>query len=138
MEALSMRALIVDDDAAMSEIISRCLSRWGWTADASPRVPEALRRFERRQYDLAVCDVDLNGGDGILLAQTLLNIRPALRVVIVSGDPDNLSRARKSGLSMVLRKPFELNDLKAIVDAVRDDRPRAIDGRTNRPASRTH
>ena len=125
-----MLALIVDDDSAMSEIISRCLSRWGWTSDRSPCAPAALRQFERRRYDLAVCDVDLNGDDGILLAQTLLNIRPALRVVIVSGNADNLSRARKTGLNMVLRKPFELDDLKTIVDTVSDAGPNEVDGLT--------
>jgi DNA-binding response OmpR family regulator len=124
-----MLALIVDDDSAMSGMISRCLTLWGWDADQSHSVPAALEVFARGEYDLAICDVDLPGGDGISLASFLLKTRPSMRIVIVSGDPENLSRAEKMGFSANLRKPFDIEALKALIGDVSGGRPSGVGGK---------
>lgn len=111
-----MRALIVDDDIAVSPMLARCLNLWGWLADEAPRVSAALDSFKLSSYDLLLCDVDLPDGDGISLAQALLKIKPSLVVIIISGNPQNLERAREVGLAACLRKPFSLDDLRALID----------------------
>lgn len=111
-----MRALIVDDDAAISSMLSRCLTLWGREADECHSVSEALALFQGGQYDLVLCDVDLPDGDGILLSRAFVKARPSLRVIIISGNPENLGRARKSGLTACLRKPFALDDLRTLID----------------------
>lgn len=111
-----MRALIVDDDAALSQMLSRCLSQWGWASDQAPRVCAALEFFKQGSYDLLLCDVDLPDGDGITLSRALLKVNPSLAVVIISGNPENLGRAREVGLAACLRKPFSLDDLRAAID----------------------
>lgn len=117
-----MRALIIDDDAALAAVFERCLTRWGWELDSSPTVARALDLFKRTSYDLALCDVDLPDGDGIALAQALLKVKPSLVVVIVSGSPDNLDRAREHGLKARLQKPFELDELKTLLEHGRSTR----------------
>ncbi|MBI2788690.1 MAG: response regulator [Elusimicrobia bacterium] len=111
-----MRALIVDDDIALSHLLSRCLGLWGWVPDEAPRVSAALEFFKQGSYDLLLCDVDLPDGDGITLSRALLKVNPFLAVVIISGNPENLRRARKVGLASCLRKPFSLDDLRALID----------------------
>jgi hypothetical protein len=55
---------------------------------------------------------------GISLALALSKVKPSLLlVVIVSGNPDNMAEARKVGLTRCLRKPFELDELKALIDS---------------------
>ena len=111
-----MRALIVDDDASLSHMLSRCLGLWGWAPDEAPRVSAALEFFKQGSYDLLLCDVDLPDGDGITLSRALLKVDPSLAVVIISGNPLNLRRAREVGLAACLRKPFSLDDLRALID----------------------
>lgn len=111
-----MRALIVDDDPGMRRVFGRCLSMWGWQAEECRSIGEALAAFPKDSFDLALCDVDLPDGDGITLAQAFLKTKPGLLVVIVSGSLDNLDRARRAGLSARLQKPFELVELKALVE----------------------
>jgi len=111
-----MRALIVDDDASMSRVFWRCLSMWGWQAEECRSIAAALAAFPKEPFDLALCDVDLPDGDGIALAQAFLKAKPSLIVVIVSGSLDNLDRARRAGLSARLQKPFELAELKALLE----------------------
>ncbi|MDE2142923.1 MAG: response regulator [Elusimicrobia bacterium] len=97
-------------------MLSRCLTLWGWLADEAPSVSAALDSFKRGSYDLLLCDVDLPDGDGISLAQSLLKVKPSLIVIIASGDPHNLERARKGGLAARLGKPFALDDLRVLID----------------------
>lgn len=111
-----MRALIVDDDIAVSRLLARCLTSWGWLADEVPRVSAALESFELGIYDLLISDVDLPDGDGVTLAQALQKVKPSLAVVIISGNPGNLGRAREVGLTACLRKPFSLDELRALID----------------------
>lgn len=111
-----MRALIVDDDPSMRRVFWRCLSMWGWQAEECPSIAAALATFPKEPFDLALCDVDLPDGDGITLAQAFLKTKPSLIVVIVSGSLDNLDRARRVGLSARLQKPFELAELKALLE----------------------
>ncbi|MDE2143905.1 MAG: response regulator [Elusimicrobia bacterium] len=110
-----MRALIVDDDVPLSRMLSRCLTQWGWLADEAPCVSAALDSFKRGAYDFLLSDVDLPDGDGISLAQSLLKVKPSLVVIIVSGNPENLERAREAGLAACLHKPFPLNDLRVLI-----------------------
>lgn len=111
-----MRALIVDDDVSLSRMLSRCLGLWGWIPDAAPRVSAALEYFKQGSYGLLLCDVDLPDGDGITLSRALLKVNPSLAVVIISGNPENLGRAREVGFAACLRKPFSLDDLRAAID----------------------
>lgn len=111
-----MRALIVDDDVSLSRMLSRCLGLWGWVPDAAPRVSAALEFFKQGSYDLLLCDVDLPDGDGITLSRALLKANPSLAVVIISGNTENLAQARGVGFTACLRKPFSLDDLRALID----------------------
>jgi DNA-binding response OmpR family regulator len=111
------RALIVDDDAALARVFIRCLRAWGWEPDSGPTIGRALSLLKRAPYDLILCDSDLPDGDGVLLAAALRKSFPQLGVIVTSGDPSNLDRARSAGLDLCLAKPFELEDLHALVEA---------------------
>lgn len=97
--------------------MKRCLSLWGWEADESHSIAAALGLFEQGGYGLAVCDIDLPDGNGISLAKALSKAKPSLRVVMVSGSPANVRLARGAGFERCLRKPFELNELKAMIES---------------------
>lgn len=114
-----MRALIVDDDSGTAKLLARLLPRWGWTADECGTVAAAMALFQNGEYDLAICDVDLPDGDGVLLAMTLSAAKPSLAVIIASGDPANLERARSRGMLRRLPKPFEIEALMRLVETVR-------------------
>lgn len=117
-----LRALVVDDDAGIACLLSRCLSMWGWDVVECHSIAAALAAFPKGAFALAVCDVDLPDGDGVTLAQVLVKEKPSLSVVIVSGLPANLDRARRGGLSCCLKKPFELPELKAMIDSHRSNK----------------
>jgi two-component system cell cycle sensor histidine kinase/response regulator CckA len=99
----------VEEDAAVRRLAQAILEQAGY------RVLPARNAFEATtislspnlHYDLLLTDVVMAGMNGYLLAQNLLRLRPALRVVYMSGhapepdDPD-LAPSQRS----VLHKPF--------------------------------
>lgn len=119
------RALIIDDDAEMARVFRRALTMWGWQADECHSLSEALTLLRNGRYDLALCDVNLPDGNGLSLAHALSKAMPSLRVIMVSGNPANINRARIAGFSLSLRKPFDLDDLKALVAPENRTRPGA-------------
>lgn len=118
-----MKALIVDDDITNAHIFARCLTMWGWDCDVSTAASDAADLFKRNRYDLALCDVVLQGVDGIILARAFALTQPSVAVIITSGDPSQLARARRTGFARCLGKPFGVEDLKPLVDTVLHRKP---------------
>lgn len=111
MDSTNSRALVVEDDPSLSQIFARFLVGHGWNTDSAPSVAAALRLFESRCYDIALCDIELPDGSGVALAEALRKLNPTLRIVITSGNPMELDRAKKSGFAHCLQKPFDLDAL---------------------------
>ncbi|TPW21770.1 MAG: Two-component transcriptional regulator [Elusimicrobia bacterium] len=111
-----MRVLIVDDDDSIRRILTRCLTAWGWEAEECQSIGGARAAISQAGFALALCDVDLPDGDGVALALMMRGSNPSLGVVMISGNPENLDRARRCGLTVCLQKPFELRELKELVE----------------------
>jgi DNA-binding response OmpR family regulator len=113
-----MKALVVDDEAAVRRLLGRVLAERGWTVTAAANGPEALGIPIDAQFELAFLDVDLGEkSDGIALARKLRELRPLLRIVMMSGDPDNAARVSGAGLGETLAKPFELSVIARLLES---------------------
>ena len=114
------RILIVDDDAALRQTVARHMLRLGYDVVTAESAEVALAFTERGngQFDVVITDVHMSRMSGIELAAALLERRPAQRIVIVTGDPDEtFARAAMSGgLVNCLLKPFALSELEAVVN----------------------
>lgn len=110
-------ALVVDDDSCLRGLFQRILERNGWSVDVAACGAAALEAFAASPYELLLSDIDLGDMDGIDLARAALWRQPGLRVVLVSGHPRNLERARNAGFNRCLSKPFVLEELQELVKA---------------------
>jgi len=74
---------------------------------------EALRRIESLSPHVALIDLQLPGMDGIALAQSLRQVRPHLRALMLTTltDPLALTRIRESGVEGYLEKDAPLAEL---------------------------
>ncbi|MDE2491026.1 MAG: response regulator [Elusimicrobia bacterium] len=108
------RVLIVDDDATQLRMLARAMEQEGWDAVSAASRAEALASFAAGAFDMLLSDINLGSDDGIRLAQEFRRNRPGLLVVLMSGLPENLARARDAGFEFCLGKPFSLAELWAI------------------------
>ncbi len=110
-------ALVVDDDVSQRRLFQRVLERDGWSVVAAESGAAALAAFSRGSYELLLSDINLGDMNGIDLARAILQKQPQLRVVLVSGLPQNLERAKSAGFTSCLLKPFVLEELWRLVRA---------------------
>jgi two-component system, cell cycle response regulator CpdR len=115
-----IRILLAEDEQAMREYLTRALERSGYAVDAVANGLEAHGRLEAgERYDLLLTDIVMPGMDGIQLAQQAALMRPAMRVMFITGfSAVTLRVGRELPNAKVLSKPFHLRDLVLEVDRV--------------------
>ncbi len=118
------RILLVDDDPLITQLIIDMLSLDGHDVDTAPNGLAALNRIQRRHYDLILTDLHMPELDGVGLYRELERRRahPLHKIIFLTGTA-GASEAhhvvQETGLP-VLRKPFNLVELLALVRKVLD------------------
>ena len=104
------KILVVDDDLDMCQIISDILKEEGYSVHCSYNGEDALMKIKKNHYDLIVLDYILNEMSGLMVLEKALQMRPSLRIMMISafGNKSVKARARGLGASDFLDKPFDL------------------------------
>ncbi|MGH9749306.1 MAG: ATP-binding protein [Candidatus Polarisedimenticolia bacterium] len=116
------RILLVDDEASILEIIRDVLRLDGHDVQAETNGTAALQRLGREHFDVVVTDLKMPGMSGQELYHRLSANDPSLvrRLVFTTGDlasPETLVFLERTG-NPYLQKPFDLNAVRRIVQAV--------------------
>ncbi|MFH1314706.1 MAG: ATP-binding protein, partial [Candidatus Eisenbacteria bacterium] len=109
------RILVVEDEAPLRELVVRVLMENGYVPSGVGSVSEALELFEseNQAFDMVVSDVVLPDGNGLDMANALLERKPGLHLLLNSGYTDERSlrpKIRERGFRF-LQKPFTVIDL---------------------------
>jgi two-component system response regulator HydG len=112
-----VRVLVVDDDAGVRYTLREILSSEGLLVDEAADGAEALARFEAQPTPLVVTDLRMPNLDGMELLRALAARSPAPRVVVITahGSERQAVEAMKAGAYDYFRKPFENEELLAVV-----------------------
>lgn len=116
--------LVVDDSGTMRSTVSLALATAGYRVSAAGDGLEALRMLSQQEYDLVLTDVLMPEMDGFLLMREIRRHHPHLPIVVMSGGGTFLTEdyclrtARLFGASAVLPKPFEPQQLLAVVESM--------------------
>ena len=106
------RVLVVDDDPEMRRLIQSILQVLNLGTKDASNSEEAEKIFKQYNPDVLITDYNMPGKNGRELAQVLRAQKPALKVLIVSGEsPELLDGLRNQGYS-TLEKPFGISDIK--------------------------
>lgn len=111
--ARPLRILVVDDEPMVRLVTTKLLRLRGHTVDDAEGGAAALDCLDAVQYDLVVTDLSMPGMSGRELAAEVRRRFPALPVVLLTGDTD--AEAEGSDVSAVVKKPFQLDALEAVV-----------------------
>jgi CheY-like chemotaxis protein len=116
--------LLVEDDKRVRTFATSVLTRSGHTIHAFADGAEALAALSALTPtpELLITDVVMSGMNGGVLAQQLAERLPKIRVLFVSGYPDNVIVHRgilKKGIEF-LAKPFSIEQLTRRVNEVLD------------------
>jgi DNA-binding response OmpR family regulator len=116
------RALVVEDDPDIVELVSHYLAREGFGVDAVHDGREALLRLRESSYDLVILDLQLPSMDGLTLcAEVRRDPRTRhLPVVMLTARGDEADRivGLEMGADDYVTKPFSPKELAARVRAL--------------------
>ena len=114
--------LLVEDEEAISELVSFHLRLAGFSYTAIRDGTEALRVVQERQFDLIILDIVLPGVDGITLCQAIRQEGPnrELPILMLTARADEADRVigLDSGADDYLVKPFGVRELVSRLKAL--------------------
>ena len=105
--------LVVDDDAAMRDLIVSILDDEGIHALGAGTADEALERLSSFDCDVVLSDIRMPGRSGIELLAELREARPDTPVVLMTafGSIDSAVEAIRAGAADYVTKPFKKDAL---------------------------
>ena len=114
------RALIIDDDPMIVKLQSMILTKAGYEIDSAPNGQAGLDRAAATGPDVVLLDVMMPDLDGLevtrrLKADPRTSGIPVILVSARTGSED-VAAGRQAGAADYLKKPFDPDDLIALLD----------------------
>ncbi|MEA2641308.1 MAG: hypothetical protein QOF51_2702 [Chloroflexota bacterium] len=111
--------LVVDDDPDIREAVGRALEAEGYAVATARNGAEALAIVERELPDLVLLDMRMPVMDGWAFARAVEERSLPLVICVMTAATDAQVRAREINAAYVLSKPFDLEELLAVVERAR-------------------
>jgi DNA-binding NtrC family response regulator len=111
------KILIVDDEEGIRSVLNRVLGKSHETRQASNGA-EALQAAQEFRPDLLICDLKMPELDGIGVLRGLQerNLDPLVIMLTAHGTVETAVEAMKLGAFDYLRKPFDVDEVRVVVD----------------------
>ncbi|NMB75737.1 MAG: sigma-54-dependent Fis family transcriptional regulator [Myxococcales bacterium] len=114
---MSARILIADDEANICKVLSATLQREGYQVVSARDGEEAIAQLSKETFQVVVTDLKMPKVDGMEVLGWVQRNRPDVPVIIITahGTVDNAVQALKKGAFDYITKPFEKQDLIAVI-----------------------
>jgi DNA-binding NtrC family response regulator len=118
-----MKALVVDDDHLIRSNIAEVLSNESWDVSEASSAEQALAALGEQEWELVFCDVKLSRSgdrDGYHVLRRFTEEQPDAQIILMTGHGSAVGAldAVASGAYDYLMKPFEIDDIRRISQAV--------------------
>src|SRR3990172_1208630 len=114
-DILNASILIVDDQEVNISLLEQLLSEAGYTRIASTMNPQEVCALNRKNCDdLILLDLQMPGMDGFQVMEGLKtnDVEDYLSVIVLTAQPGHKRRALLAGEKDLIRKPFDLVEVK--------------------------
>jgi DNA-binding NtrC family response regulator len=112
------KILVIDDDPAMLEMVKVFLKSEGYEVNTAISGQDALKLTESERFDLILTDLHLLDLDGIEIVRRIKEHTPDTEIIMISGQSTlaDTIEAIKVGAFYFVEKPFELEELMALIE----------------------
>jgi two-component system, cell cycle sensor histidine kinase and response regulator CckA len=107
--------LVIDDEAAIRQVIRRTLEAFGYRVVTAEGGPEALSIYVQRQAEIGavITDMMMPVMGGVATINALLQVNANVRIIVLTGFATDAQKdaAMAAGASEFLAKPFTIAKL---------------------------
>jgi response regulator RpfG family c-di-GMP phosphodiesterase len=113
-----VRILIVDDDAAVRNVLGQLLREEGYETTLVDNAESALELARAEEYPLVISDMRMPGRDGAWLRDRLHEARPDTAIIMLTafGDTEDAVESLHKGATDYLLKPPKVTDLVRAIE----------------------
>ena len=113
------RLLVIDDDAELCQLVTRFLSREGFTVRWAPGGNSGIQEALAEDYSLILLDVMMPDADGFEVLRCIRqHSRTPVLMLTARGDTHDRVRGLEMGADDYLPKPFDPTELLARIRAI--------------------
>lgn len=118
------KVLVIDDDTIIRRALCAGLAKLGYPTAEAPTAEAGMAEFRKEQPAIVITDVVMPEKNGLQLITEIRAINPKVKIIAISGggkgpQGEFLDYAAELGAAATLAKPFELADIKAVLEKVR-------------------
>ncbi len=112
------RILVVDDERSIREFLTIVLEQQGYSVLAADAVQPAIAMLGRERFDVVICDLKLPDGTGLAVLEEARRRQLDARFIIITAHttPQHALESLRAGAAEYLSKPFDVEDLKLILN----------------------
>lgn len=111
------RVLVIDDDDDVCEILREALTEDGFAVATVPHGAAALELIRHHQPAVIVLDLRMPIMDGWSFAEQYRRVsQPPASLIVLSATRDIEENAKRLGAATFIRKPFELEEVRAAIE----------------------
>ncbi|USD42104.1 two-component system response regulator TorR [Vibrio sp. SCSIO 43135] len=109
---MSYHVLVVEDDAVTRSKLVGYFQNEGYTVSEAEDGVQMREALEENSVDLVMLDINLPGGDGLMLTRELRS-QSDIGIILVTGRTDSIDKivGLEMGADDYVTKPFELREL---------------------------
>ncbi|MDP6803073.1 MAG: response regulator [Gemmatimonadota bacterium] len=107
--------ILMDDEPVTTRALALDLSEAGYEVETAVDEVDALRRFDKDPYDLVIAAEDAGSGGGGFVKNLRL-ASPSAKVVVMTTRGGRRERVRMEPGGARVRKPFDLDEFRLLVD----------------------
>ena len=117
---MEKRILVVEDEAAIRELVVINLKRAGFQVSEAPDGESALGACREREFDVVLLDITLPGMDGFAVCKALRLQSDTVGIIFLTARTQETDKVGglKMGADDYVTKPFSPSELVARVEAV--------------------
>lgn len=109
--------LIIDDEKSIRNTLQEIFEYENHKVELATNGPEGIELFEKKDFDVVLCDIKMPEMDGIEVLERILDKSQEIPIIMISGhgNIDTAVEAIKKGAYDFIEKPLDLNRLLVTV-----------------------
>ncbi len=113
-----LTSIVIDDDKVTTQLFADLLKMMDIEVLASGfNGKDAVRLYKKYSPDIVFTDIMMPENDGFYALEEIRKLDPHAKVVAVTADLtyESITRLKKSNISAVVYKPYELQEIKKVL-----------------------